>query len=195
MMATAPARKQRQSPRKGLVTVDEYMAMPDDGNRYELIHGELVMSPSGRFDHGAAVIVVAAKVRDFVYKRKLGWVTVETDVIMGKHLVLRPDISFVSNKQASIIKGHMYGPPDLAIEITSPSNRQMDVFAKRHEYERFGIREYWALDIAERRFQAYQWYLHNNEYRGGLLRSDSIKSRVLKGFVLKLDEVWEAAMP
>src|SRR5260221_13225740 len=112
---------------------------------------------------------------------------------MGKDLVLRADICFIGKGRESMIRGYIYGAPDLVVEITSPSNWQMDVFAKMHEYERFGIREYWALDIAERRYRAYQWFLRGKEYHGGLVEGRLIKSRVLKGFTLKLEEVWAIA--
>ncbi len=169
------------------------MALPDDGNRYELLHGELVMSPSAFFGHGAVTTYVVGKLGEFVRSKKLGAVTVETDIVLGKHFVLRPDICFVSKRQTDIIRGHIYGAPDLAVEITSPSNWQMDVFAKMHEYERFGIREYWVLDIVDERYKAYQWCLRGKRYQGGLVQGHEIKSRVLKGFKLMLEEVWESA--
>ena len=188
-MPTALAKKHRSN---GLLTVADYMALPDDGNRYELVRGELLMSPSAFYGHGAVTAYIAGKLGDFVRARKLGSVTVETDVIMRDDMVLRPDVSYVARGR-SIIRGHIYGPPDLAVEITSPSNWQMDVFAKMHEYERFGIREYWALDIVEHRYRAYQWFLRGKGYQGGLVEGRLIKSRVVRGFSLKLDQVWEVA--
>lgn len=189
-MGAAVAKKNK---RNGLLTSAEYMALPDDGNRYELIFGELVMSPSARFGHGSVMAHVGGRLSDFVRSRKLGSVSVETDIVMGKHIVLRPDICFVSKRQSGIIREHIYGAPDLAVEITSPSNWQMDVFAKMHEYERFGIREYWVLDIVDQRFKAYQWCLRGKRYHGGLVQGREIKSLVLKGFKLNLEDVWALA--
>lgn len=119
---------------------------------------------------------------------------IETDVIMPRlGTVLRPDICFISMRRTSIIKGHIYGPPDLAIEVTSPSNWQNDVHFKRISYERFGVREYRVFDIAEGRNRAFQWTLNGGRYWGGLIEADRIRSRVLKGFSLKLKDVWKAA--
>ena len=191
-MATALAEKHGAN---GLLKTAEYMALPDDGNRHELIHGELVLSPSPQFRHGAVLVCVAGQIRQFVHSRKLGWVGVETDMVMGKNLVLRPDLCFISKRRGSIIRGHIHGAPDLVVEITSPGNWQMDVFAKRHEYERFGVREYWALDIVESRNKAYQWCLRGKRYQGGLVTGRTINSRVIRGFKLNLEEAWEAAMP
>jgi Uma2 family endonuclease len=187
-MGAAVAKRNRRQ--NGLITSAEYMALPDDGNQYELIHGELVMSPSASFGHGAVVGYVVSKVADFVRMKKAGVVSVETDIVIDNHVVLRPDFTFVSKRQLKIVRGHIYGPPELAVEITSPSNWQMDVFAKMHEYERFGIREYWVLDIVDQRYKAYQWCLRGKRYQGGLVQGHEIKSRVIKGFKLKLEDVW-----
>ena len=189
-MPTALAKKHRSN---GLLTVADYMALPDDGNRYELVHGELLISPSAYYGHGAVTAFIAGKLGEFVRRRKLGSVSVEIDIMMDDDLVLRPDVTYVARGRESIIRGHLHGPPDLAAEITSPGNWQMDIFAKMHEYQRFGIREYWALDIVDRRYRAYQWYLRGKRYQGGLVDGRVIKSRVLKGFTLKLEEVWAIA--
>jgi Uma2 family endonuclease len=167
--------------------------MADDGRRYELWRGELLRSPSARFEHNDVILFVGRQLQDFAKRRRLGRVGIETDVVMGKDLVLRPDICFIAKGHESIIRGHIYGAPDLVVEITSPGNWQMDIFAKMHEYERFGIKEYWALDIVDRRYKAYQWYLRGKSYRGGLVEGRLIKSRVLKGFTLKLEDVWAVA--
>lgn len=172
------------------MTALEYLKLPDDGCRHELIHGELVMSPSPVYDHGAVVAFLASKLVTHVLSRGLGSVTVETDIVMGKNLVLRPDIAYVSRKRASIIRGHLYGPPDLVIEVTSPGNWQMDVFAKRHDYERFGVKEYWIFDIVDGRHKVYQWCLRGRKFDGGVLKATVLRASVLKGFSLKLGDVW-----
>lgn len=169
------------------------MAMPDDGNRYELIDGELMMSPSSFFTHGRVQLYVAHEIETYVRRRKLGRVSLETDLVLDKDLVLRPDIVFVSKQRESIIRGHIHGAPDLVVEITSPSNWQIDVYGKKHEYEKHGVRECWVLDIVDRRFHGYQWCLRGKQYVGGLVEGHTITSRVLKGFKLDLVEVWNVA--
>src|SRR5438477_12827841 len=104
-MPAALAKKHRSN---GLLTVADYMAMPDDGKRYELVHGELLMSPSAYHGHGAVTAFVTARLENFVRSRKLGSVSVEIDVVMGDKLILRPDINFVSKARNSIIRGHIY---------------------------------------------------------------------------------------
>jgi Uma2 family endonuclease len=175
------------------MTVDDYMAMPDDGHRYELIDGELMMSPSSFFAHGAVQGYVFSLLREHVRRHGMGRVSLETDLVLGKDMVLRPDIVYVSRQRESIIRGHIHGAPDLAVEITSPSNWQIDVYGKKHQYEKHGVREFWVLDIVDMRFKAYQWYLRGRQYQGGLVEGHAIVSRVLKGFKLDLVKVWDVA--
>src|SRR5213595_2959720 len=104
-MPAALAKKHRSN---GLLTASQYMALPDDGNRYELVHGELLMSPSARFEHHDLIMFVGGKLQEFAKRRRLGRVGIETDVIMGKDLVLRPDICFIGKGRESIIRGHIY---------------------------------------------------------------------------------------
>jgi Uma2 family endonuclease len=176
-----------------MMTAEEYLALPDDGNRYELWHGDLVMSPSADHAHGRVTGHVFRRLDEFVEARSAGVVGLETDMVMSRTLVLRPDVHFVSFKRASIIRGLLHGPPDLVVEVTSPGNWQQDVYDKRDEYEAFGIREYWVLDIADGRNRAFAWKLRAGQYQGGLVKGKSIESRVLKGFELFLSEVWKRA--
>lgn len=190
---TATATKKRRAPR--LLTAADYMALSDDGRRYELIDGELVMSPSPIYGHNAVELWVAARMQDYVDARRLGTVNIETDVVLDKRLVFRPDIHFVARSRRSIIRKHVYGAPDLAVEVTSPDNRPMDLFTKRRDYERYGVREYWILDIARQPFAAYQWHLRGGRYAGGLLDAAVLRARVIRGFSLKLKDIWERAAP
>lgn len=189
-MGAAVAKKHK---RNGLLTSADYMALPDDGNRYELIHGELIESPSILFEHGSTVAFVGGLVQQFARDNKLGRVSSRVDIVVDDTIVLCPDVVYVSANRMGIVQDHIYGAPDLAVEITSPSNWQMDVFAKMHEYERFGIREYWVLDIVDQRYKAYQWCLRGKRYHGGLVQGREIKSLVLKGFKLNLEDVWASA--
>lgn len=191
-MATAPS--PIYSRKTGRVTIAQYMRLPDDGRKYEVFDGELVMSPSYNFGHGAAAGYVMSRLLPFVERRSLGVVGQETDVVMEKFIsVVRPDICFITKSRVSIIRGHIYGPPDFVIEFTSPANRDYDLHEKRDLYERFGVREYWVFDIAENRDRAYQWTLKHGLFHGGMVRERKIASQVLKGFSLQLNRVWKAA--
>ena len=120
-------------------------------------------------------------------------VGIDTDVVFAEHEVRRPDLNFIAARRQSIIRGHVYGPPDLAVEVTSPGNWQDDLHDERDDYEKFGVREYWIFDIADGRRRAFQYYLKGRLYRGGLVEDAAIRSKVLKGFSLTLAPVWQRA--
>lgn len=175
------------------MTTADYMAMADDGRKYELFHGLLVMSASALHAHGHVVIHIGSVIHGFVRPRKLGVVGTDTDIVMPDDTVLRPDIHYISKRNREIIKGHIYGPPELVVEITSPSNWRTDLLQKRDEYERFGIKEYWLIDILEGQQRAFQWTLRAGRYRGGQVVEKKLRSTSLKGLELNLNEVWEVA--
>jgi len=189
-MATAP---KVQPPRIRGLTVEDYMALPGEHSEYELLYGELMMSPSYDFPHSQVAGFIFSNLYNFVTAGNLGFVGWEVDCILANNVVLRPDIHFISNRNLGIIKGHIYGPVDLAIEITSPGDWQFDVYEKRDAYERYGVREYLVFDIAEGRNRAYQWYARGGLFHGGLVETPILKSRVLRGFSLKLAKIWESA--
>lgn len=143
-MTTAP------SPR--MMTADELLALPDDGNRYELVRGELIaMSPSAYLPAVVAGRTLVA-LGTFVLPRGLGEVgTAEGGFYLFRapDTVRAPDVWFVS--AARIPTGdaaaHFFdGSPDLAIEVLSPSDRYIDVMAKVREYLAAGSRLVWVID-------------------------------------------------
>ena len=106
IMGSALAKKHR---RNGLLTAAEYMALPDDGNRYELIHGELIESPSNLFEHGSTVAYVGGLVQRFVNKNELGRVSTRVDVVVDDTIVLCPDVAYVATNRMTIVRDHIYG--------------------------------------------------------------------------------------
>jgi|CXWL01.1.fsa_nt_gi Uma2 family endonuclease len=172
------------------MTSRDYLALPDDGNRYELIHGELTMSPSADYTHGLVVSLLIERLRRFAVRGDLGDVSTETDMILGRHHVCRPDITFIGRNRGPIVKKHIIGPPDLVVEVTSPDNWRIDVYEKRDLYEKFGVREYWVIDIADGRNRVFQWVLRRGQFAGGLLDQKILQSYQMKGFKLRLSEIW-----
>ncbi len=132
--------------RAKLMTAKELLAMPDDGFRYELVRGELVkMAPAGRV-HGKRGNRVNVSLSLYVYENNLG----ETYLAeTGFHLetdpdhVLAPDGAFVSREREEATPeagGFFPGPPDLAVEVVSPSDRLTEVAEKVAEWLAAGTR-------------------------------------------------------
>lgn len=130
------------------LTVDDLDDFPDDGTRYELINGELFMSPSPVLRHQEIVGELYALLREHVKSRRLGKVYVSpVDLRFSGTSQVVPDIVFVSNSRREIMSGkRLTGPPELVIEVLSPSTQGNDLVKKRDLYERYGVPEYWLVD-------------------------------------------------
>lgn len=139
------------------LTYDDLCQMPEDGNRYELIGGELIVSPSPITIHQALSMALTLVVAPFVKARKLGRVfAAPLDVQISEHDVVEPDLIFVSNERLHIIKERkIEGPPALLVEILSPSSRTRDQVRKAQLYAEAGVPEYWLADPDARTLAIY----------------------------------------
>jgi Uma2 family endonuclease len=133
------------------VTADELLAMPDDGYRYELVKGELIqMSPTGD-EHGQVTMELATRLHQFVKMHNLGRVyAAETGFKLESNpdTVRAPDVAFVSRERVEAtgtLPGYRSGPPDLVVEVLSPSDRTGKVEAKVKEWLETGARMLWVV--------------------------------------------------
>ncbi|AFY75132.1 hypothetical protein Syn7502_03266 [Synechococcus sp. PCC 7502] len=134
-------------------TDQDLMALPDDGNNYELVDGELIMSNSG-LEHGYIAIILASALFGFVSSRKLGVILdSSTAFTMQSGNKRSPDISFLSKERLKglqkLPKGFGEGAPDLAVEILSPSNTIAEIHTKIVEYFENGSRLIWVINPEE----------------------------------------------
>ena len=133
-------------------TYEDYCQLPDD-RRYELIDGEFYeMAPSPSSIHQRTLLKLARLMADFVESRLLGVVYIAPlDVILSENDTMQPDILFVSaGREGIITQRACEGPPDLVVEVLSPSTSRRDLGIKRRRYARFGVREYWLVDPVAR---------------------------------------------
>lgn len=174
-------------------TIEDYMKTPDD-IRYELIEGELLMTPSPITKHQRAVGKFYIKLDNYVTIHGLGEVFVcPYDVVLDNENVFEPDVIFVSNENSSIItEANIKGAPDFVIEVLSPSTAQRDILKKKRIYAEYGVKEYWIADPQEKRVELY--ILHKKQF--DLKKSyaqydvDAIESVILQGLRIPLKEVF-----
>ena len=131
-----------------LKTHDDLLAMPDDGNRYELIFGEIVMSAAPRTRHQDVLAELYDRFKRHVRTRQLAKVFfAPVDVRFSHYNVVEPDLLVVKRERLTIVtEGYVDGAPDLVVEVLSPSNRAQDVVKKAALYMQFGVPEYWIVD-------------------------------------------------
>ena len=127
-------------------TYADLEALPDDGRRYELSHGALVVAPAPNTRHQMSATALAA----FLHTHKVPSqrVLTEAELLLAPDTVKRPDVQVVDE---NLVGGqHVVGVPELVVEIHSPATRMLDLTEKHREYAERGIASYWLVDPHER---------------------------------------------
>jgi Uma2 family endonuclease len=124
----------------------------DETERYEIYDGKLIsMSPSPSLYHQRLVRKLSSFLLSFLQQHPIGELFyAPLDVVFSEDNTAQPDLLFISNENAGIMKDRVFGAPDLAVEILSPSSIQRDRYGKLEQYERFGVKECWIIDPASR---------------------------------------------
>jgi Uma2 family endonuclease len=149
-------------------TYRDYAALPDDGKRYEIHDGELVEMAAPTPWHQIVSANLYDILRAHVKARGPGLVLyAPLDVILsdlpGETTVLQPDIIFLDRPRLGLISQRaIEGPPTLAVEILSPSTAMIDRTRKRALYARYGVPNYWLVDVDARDIEA--CVLRSGEY-------------------------------
>ena len=138
-------------------TIDMVRALPDDGNRYEVIDGELFVTPAPSWIHQNAVLELALLLTPYLREHALGHVIISpADVVFGPRNAVEPDLFVVP-----LIEGR---PPRsweeigrllLSVEVLSPSTRRTDRGEKRDLYRRKAVPQYWVVDTDARTVERY----------------------------------------
>src|ERR1051325_10062309 len=101
------------------LTYEDYLLIPEDGKRHEIIDGEHYVSAAPFIRHQRVVLRLAVQLDNFIRARNLGEVFIApTDVILSPHDIVEPDLFFISNERSAIVEEkNVQGAPDLFIEI------------------------------------------------------------------------------
>jgi Uma2 family endonuclease len=141
------------------MTACEYFELPEGPPYFQLVHGELFMSPSPVIRHQKVLLKLARASGNFLDNQPLGEVIMApSDVELGGGDVYQPDLYFVSHARLEILdKQGAKGAPDLVVEILSPSTAQLDRQMKREVYERAGVREIWFVDLWDEQVEIHRF--------------------------------------
>lgn len=133
-------------PQTKVWTLEELHSLPDDGNKYELLHGELFVTPAPTFDHETIIARLHALLVPFVMAHGLGYVYSGNSVIMKSESELLPDL-LVRQPGPPKTEWKSAPIPILVVEVLSPSTRGRDREYKRPFYlDEVGVPEYWIVD-------------------------------------------------
>ena len=179
-------------PHRVVLTYADLREMPDDRNRYEILEGDLVVTPAPNTSHQGASMGLTMVLGSHIRERKLGKLfAASTDVILSDITVVEPDLLFVSRERLAIVESAaIRGAPDLVVEILSPTTVRRDREAKRQIYPLHGIPNYWIVDPVERRIEAH--VLSGSDYVLSAQASgeESFRAPPFPELTIPLSEVW-----
>lgn len=187
----------RTWPAQGEWTYEDYLRLPDDGRRYEVIHGHLHWTPASGYDHQFAVVRCLAAMDGFVSPRGLGIVLAGPfDILLPRGIgsPVEPDLIFFrTGNQPRRGDKSFLGIPDLVLEVLSPGTQQRDRGVKFKAYQEAKVPEYWMIDPDAR--TAVVHTLEGGRFyrelcRGGM--GETVGSAVLPGFRLSVGGLFPA---
>ncbi len=136
----------------GPYRAEDYWRLPE-GEPVELIRGILVMSPAPNFYHQTISILLSEVFLRAVRKGRGKSVASPVDVVLSDDSIVQPDLVYVSRARKKIVRQRVEGPPDVVVEIHSPSNRRRDRIHKLTLYAEHGVPEVWLVDPEARTFE------------------------------------------
>jgi Uma2 family endonuclease len=177
------------------LTIADLEAVPDDGNRYELIDGELYVSTAPSFFHQSILSNILFLVRIYLARNPIGRMVPGVGIVFDDFNGVVPDLVYVSNeRQSHILKGGRFsGSPEIVVEILScgNANERRDRHLKRNLYSSRGVHEYWIVDPETRALE-----IHRKQKTGGfgipvqLQSGDELTTVLLPGFAIPVEAVF-----
>jgi Uma2 family endonuclease len=175
------------------LTYDDFCLLPNDGKRYEIIEGELFVTPAPRMLHQRIVTRLTRHLSEFVDLHQLGEVFVSPfDVVFSEFDVVEPDLLYISKARAAVLTpNNVQGAPDLVVEVLSETTARIDRSIKLKLYGRYGVNEYWVIDPKEPAAEVYRRGQEGLGLVAKLTAVDALSSPMLPGFSLPLRKLTE----
>ena len=176
---------------KVVLTYEDYLKLPDNGTRKEILGGELFVTPAPTPRHQDVVGTLFVALRTHTDARRLGRVfSSPIDVVLGPTDVVQPDIVFIAERRRNIIgEAAIHGAPDLVVEVLSPGTAPIDRGRKMQAYARATVPEYWIVDPDARAIEVYA--LKGGTYQL-VARADrgTWTPTLFPGLTIALDTLW-----
>ena len=137
-------------------TAEMVRQLPDDGNRYEVVHGELLVTPAPRLDHQLLVTRASIALGNYLALEPVGIVlTSPADISWGRDVLVQPDVFVIPHDEARTHDWSRIRSLLLVVEVLSPSTARADRFTKRRRYQEAGVPLYWIVDGEEQRVEVW----------------------------------------
>lgn len=175
------------------MTARQFLQLGEDppGVRLELVNGEVAVSPSPVPDHSRVVVQLSVILGSHINDKDLGELFADVDTIFGEHDVRRPDLLYFRKSRTHLIgEKAMEGPPDLAVEVLSPSSIKIDRQDKAKQYAAGKVKYYWIVDPRQRTIEAYR--LSGGKYVGRVRGSgsDFVQLPPFRDLKIDLSKLW-----
>lgn len=177
-----------------IVTVYDLDAMPEDGNRYEVIEGEIFVSRAPDFLHQVAITNLVVSIGGYLKRDPRGVVVTTPGLIFSSIDGVIPDLVYMSHERREEILhgGRLRAAPELVVEVVSPGaeNVRRDRIAKRQLYAKYGVEEYWVVDPDTRSVEIYRLRDHVLDLVAMHTDKQSITTPLLPGWGVTADELF-----
>jgi Uma2 family endonuclease len=177
---------------KIVLTYDDYCDLPNDRNRYEILDGELSVTPAPSTKHQRTSSRLHFVLTQHVLANQLGDVyAAPTDLILASTTVVQPDLIFIGNDPRGIITERaIEGPPALVVEILSATTRRTDRQTKAQLYAKHDVPHYWLIDPDQQSIEAYE--LSGDQYNLVVKAQDSepFNPTLFLGLSIPLADLW-----
>ncbi|MBI2265541.1 MAG: Uma2 family endonuclease [Armatimonadetes bacterium] len=178
--------------RRIILTYEDYLSLPDDRNRYQILEGELAVAPSPSVRHQKVSRNLELVLFSHVKARHLGEILyAPVDIVLDDINIVVPDMVFVSKARESFIKDKkIAGSPDLIIEILSPSSLRYDRISKTQIYAKHGVEWYWIVDADHQTIEEYHLEDHAYKIAGTYERDALFCPQIFPELQIPLSQVW-----
>lgn len=168
-------------PGQGQWTYAEYAALPDDGQRYEVMDGVLLMSPSPSLPHQKAVKWLSFYLTQFVDLAGLGMtLSAPFDVELAFDRIVQPDVLvLLGDSVGKLTTSRLIGAPDLVVEVASPGTAAYDRLKKLDAYAQAGVPEYWIVNPEMQTVELLVLFPDKYHSYGAFTGNDTLPSRLL----------------
>jgi Uma2 family endonuclease len=177
------------------LTYEEFRQLPDDGKRYELIRGEVHLSPSPSTRHQLILLNLSLSLGTYIKNARLGVLAfAPLDVCLNPDTALQPDLIFISSKRVEIVRENFVaGAPDLAVEILSRSTAAHDRVTKLPLYAEAGVAEIWLIDPQVKTVEVLRLQGRKYVVDSTLAGDQTLKSASFPGWGLPLPELFSSS--
>ena len=177
---------------KIVLTYDEYCDLPNDRNRYEILDGELSVTPAPTTKHQIALGNLHRILSPHVFANHIGRLLLApTDVILAATTVVQPDLVFVGNDRSQVVTARgVEGAPTLVVEILSPTTHRTDRLTKAQLYAKHQVPHFWLIDPDQQTLEAYELATDHYDLVASARDAGVFTPSLFPGLSIQLADLW-----